>query len=309
MRNVFFGLLLFLVVGCEAKMDWSLHTSSQGKLKFEDLKPSEQMTLFRRYFNFEEEVRRTSERYLIDEYYVIKAKEEGVSVEEYRQRFSGAQEVSEEQLLAFYEQNKERIPYPYEQIKEELKQHLQIDAKLNLHDTMMAEARKLLKYESHFAWMPAPRFNIDVTAFPKKGDGKIHIIEFADFLCPHCKRVYEFLEGVDSSKYQLSYIPNFPKSRVESQRLAEISLCAGERFWDVYKMFFSAQDATQAEEEALALIGKTYEECQIDPEVRKKVSQGVELAETYGVSATPTIFVNGRYLARGLEDLRQVLAQ
>jgi len=82
----------------------------------------------------------------------------------------------------------------------------------------------------------------------KRGSGNapVKIVEFSDFECPFCERVYPTIKALQEKygdkisleyrQYPLSFHPN-------AQKAAEASECAGEqgKFWEMHDAMFEAQ--------------------------------------------------------------------
>jgi protein-disulfide isomerase len=77
-------------------------------------------------------------------------------------------------------------------------------------------------------------------------DAPVKIVEFSDFQCPYCEKVYPTIKALESKygskisleyrQYPLSFHPN-------AQKAAEASECAGEqgKFWEMHDAMFEAQ--------------------------------------------------------------------
>lgn len=77
-------------------------------------------------------------------------------------------------------------------------------------------------------------------------DAPVKIVEFSDFQCPYCEKVYPTIKALEAKygskisleyrQYPLSFHPN-------AQKAAEASECAGEqgKFWEMHDAMFEAQ--------------------------------------------------------------------
>ncbi len=169
------------------------------------------------------------------------------------------------------------------------------------------------------AWYGAPRFDVSAAGRPARGrpDAPVTIVEFTDYLCPFCRRyATQTLPAVlaaqgDRVRY---VVRHFPVQPVNDMALpaAEAVECAyrGGRFWEYRDAVFrDAAPLTRERLEALAtaagLDTTTFNRCVRERETREVVERDLLDAWGYGVSGTPTFFVNGRRF-RGLRSREQL---
>lgn len=169
------------------------------------------------------------------------------------------------------------------------------------------------------AWAAAPRFEVAITDRPARGpaDAPVTIVEFTDYLCPFCRRfATETLPAVltthgDRVRY---VVRNFPVQPVNQLALpaAEAVECANRqgRFWEYRDALFRAAppvDPAQLLAHAVpaGLDSAAFGRCVADRATRTLVEQDLLDAWSYGVSGTPTFFVNGRRF-RGLRSREQL---
>jgi protein-disulfide isomerase/uncharacterized membrane protein len=155
----------------------------------------------------------------------------------------------------------------------------------------------------------------------KKGPlkGILNIVEFADFLCPHCKIMTEEL-GKFAKKFpnevSVTY-RHFPLdqscNRSISRKfhdgacsLSYASYCAlkQDRFWEMTSEIFNNQGdlaTSPVSEERLMSMSKSvglnqgkFKACLSDDETKRVVELDVEEGINLGLQGTPTIYINGR---------------
>jgi protein-disulfide isomerase len=151
------------------------------------------------------------------------------------------------------------------------------------------------------------RTEIATAGHPTRGPGtaQITIVEFSDFECPFCGRLFPTLKAVEKiyvGRVRIVY-RQFPlrKLHPRAQKAAEASLCAGEqgRFWEMHDSLFSDQehltiDALKARAAALKLDTATFNACLDSGKEMAAVDQDIADGARAGVTGTPTLFINGR---------------
>ena len=154
-----------------------------------------------------------------------------------------------------------------------------------------------------------PRLAIDVGDDPLTGpsDAPVTIVEFSDFQCPACghafptiKRLLQQYQGkirVVFRDFPLSIHPQAPKA-------AEAGNCANEqgKFWEMHdRMFTNQQKLGVADLKAaaaeLGLDAQKFNTCLDSGKQAAKWQADVNDGRKYGVSATPTFFINGRIVS------------
>ena len=135
---------------------------------------------------------------------------------------------------------------------------------------------------------------------------KISIVEFSDFQCPFCERVYSgALTDFKSSSYftdgQVNLIyKQFPLTSIHpyAQKAAEASLCASDqgKFWEYHDLLFANQqtlDETSLKSYAqqLGLDSATFDACLDGDEKASEVSKESQQAVKAGGQGTPYFVV------------------
>ena len=150
--------------------------------------------------------------------------------------------------------------------------------------------------------------SISVDDDPTKGSesAPVTIIEFSEYQCPFCKRFFDQTLPLIEENYiktgKVKYVfRDFPLSFHEyAPKAAEAAECADEqdKFWEYHDKLFENQNALGIEslkQYAIELNLNTvkFDSCLdsgiMASEVQKDFSDGSE----YGVSGTPTLFING----------------
>jgi protein-disulfide isomerase len=166
---------------------------------------------------------------------------------------------------------------------------------------------------------------------PERGpkDAKVTIVEYSDFQCPFCARVYTTLENEVLKDYgdKVRFVfKNYPLSSIHpwAEDGAVASECAFEqgndKFWAMYNGLFSKQSEITKEnlKEKAGEIAKDggmdvakLQECLDARQTLDAVKADTNEANALGVNSTPTFFINGRRLsgAQTPESFKQMIDQ
>ncbi len=153
----------------------------------------------------------------------------------------------------------------------------------------------------------------DNDAFLGPKNAKVALVEFSDFQCPFCRRFWKETlpqlkkNFIDTGKIKFVY-RDFPLDfHPSAMPAAQAAECAGEqgKFWEFHDKIFQEQDrrGTGTVQFNVSDIKKWAAELGLGPdkfnncldsgkyeeEVKKDYADG----SGYGVSGTPTVFVNG----------------
>lgn len=166
---------------------------------------------------------------------------------------------------------------------------------------------------------------------PLKGNAnaKVKIVEFADFRCPFCEKVFTetepqmFKDYVDTGKASFEF-RNYAFLGPASTVAANAAECANEqgKFWEYYEWLYKNQppetDTSMYVTDKLAQAAGTlgmdtaqFSSCLDSKKYDKNVSDDLALGQSVGVSGTPTFYVNGTQLvgAQPYESIKAVIEQ
>jgi protein-disulfide isomerase len=230
-------------------------------------------------------------------------------------------EVGDEESLAFYEENKERMgEVSFEEVKSRIQRHLQQQRGPTAAKEYLQALRSNATVE---IYLDAPRIEVEAKG-PSLGpdEAPVTIIEFSDYQCPFCRRaepvIQQLLERYPS---EVRFVfRHFPLDRIHSlaRGAAEAAACADEqgRFWEYHSGLFAAgakfdaeslqQHASDAELD-LEAFRICVEERRFQADVEADLADGREA----GVTGTPAFFVNGIRMrgARPLDDFVAIIEQ
>ncbi len=150
---------------------------------------------------------------------------------------------------------------------------------------------------------------------PARGaaDKQLELVEFTDLQCPSCKAAQSTMDQLAKDFPQAHIVfQNLPVSSVHPQAMqaAEVGVCVrqakGDPAFFLYaqKVFDTQADLTAAKADATLRAAVTAAgadpaavmACSTQPATRAAVESSVKLATDLGITATPTLAVNGRIL-------------
>jgi protein-disulfide isomerase len=142
-------------------------------------------------------------------------------------------------------------------------------------------------------------------------NAKVTIIEYGDFECPFCGRLFTDAiknikeQYIKSGEVKLIY-RHFPLNSIhpEAQKSAEAVECAGEQdvFWEYHDLLFERQNQLSLSNykvwaTELGLDGMQFDQCLDSGKYADKIGKSFEEGRLVGVSGTPATFVNGRVVS------------
>lgn len=232
---------------------------------------------------------------------------------------AAARGISEEDLLAtmdtkpvtdadvdrFYQENQARIRGTKEQMAPQIREYLEQLNQDRARKVFMADLRE--KHKVDYRLDPL-RIQVAATG-PAKGpaNAPVTIVEFADFQCPYCVRIKPALDQVLETygdRVRLVY-RQFPLTAIHenAERAAEASLCAQDqgKFWEMHDAMFANQHLLEADQlkataASLGMNAEQFDECLDSGQYKDAVAADAEAGNAAGVSGTPALFVNGRFL-------------
>jgi protein-disulfide isomerase len=150
---------------------------------------------------------------------------------------------------------------------------------------------------------PAPSFGAP--------DARVTIVEFSDFQCPYCAEAARTMKKVKEAhgaavrvifrQYPLPF-----HERAQAAAQAALAAHAQNKFWEYHDLLFENQGALAASDlegyaERLKLDVGKFREASVDAAVANLITSDVALGDSVNVRGTPTVFVNGKRLANGVD--------
>jgi protein-disulfide isomerase len=146
-------------------------------------------------------------------------------------------------------------------------------------------------------------------------EDRLHLAIFSDFQCPHCQALHRSLRGVRDNPDVVLELRHFPLeaecnprvSRTRSRGAclqARAAICANAdgRVLELSDRLFEAGPTDVGGltvfAESLGMNAPRFASCLESPETAEALNRDVRAAIENGVHGTPTLFLNGRRLAR-----------
>lgn len=230
------------------------------------------------------------------------------------------QPPSEAEVAKFYAENKSRIGGDLNSVHNQLVSYLQDQAKQRLEKDLSDSLRKSAQIQWLITEPPQPIQAISVDDDPSRGDlsAAVTVVEFTDFQCPACAAMQPVLEEVlkaYGNKVRF-VVRDFPLAQHENAfKAAEAANAANAqgRFFEYASLLFKRQnalDVASLKKYATELgLNRTRFDAALDQDTyAAEVKHDMDDGEIYGVSSTPTIFINGVMLKTlSAEALREAI--
>jgi protein-disulfide isomerase len=246
------------------------------------------------------------------------AKKEGITAEALYQKrvLDAAGEPTEEQVTAFYTQNKARLNPDEKEARKQVTEYLKgqgiAQKEQAFRDELMAAAKVEIK-------MRPPRLDLARGTAPLKGPEKapVTIVEYTDFQCPYCSRVQTTLDKifVDYKDKVNLVFKDFPLDfHKDAKGAHNAALCAQDqgKFWEYHDVLFKNQQKIGGEDlkkyaTDLGLDMAKFTACVDSKAHEKTILANIQEGQSLGVTGTPCYFINGRAL-KGAQPYEQFKA-
>ena len=257
------------------------------------------------------------ERQKLDEYIgatllTREAKERGISVSTLLEQEVNSKilPVADDEVEAFYNSNKARLPVELDKVREQIREFLRgqkIEAQKALYMNSLRSRSKITTYLK-----PPPVFRAEVSAngAPFKGPEKapVTIVKFEDFQCPFCKQVQPTIAEILSrynGKIRIVH-KDLPLDAIHPQarQAAEAARCAGEQgqFWSYHDKLYANSPKANPEDlksyaKEVGLELASFERCLASGKYKAVVQQDLSEGTQLGITGTPAFFINGREIS------------
>jgi len=207
--------------------------------------------------------------------------------------------VTDEEIAAFYEENKTRIRAQdsLEKLRPQIRRYLEEDRSTQATVAVLEAAEVQIR-------LSPPRVAIAAGGHTRGPAGaRVTIVEFSDYQCPYCARAEPVIADVmarypEDVRFVYRHLPL--AMHPEAKGAAEAAVCAENqgRFWEFHALLFSNPRALAPEDLAayaaeLDLDSAAFADCLQDEATAERVELDMAAAKQVGATGTPAFFVNG----------------
>lgn len=289
------------------------------KVTTEELEQKQAGKLLQAKYKYYLAERDALEQFIDDQLLELQAKKEGVTLDELYKRHVAVNvpEPTEDQLRFYYEgvQTEE----PYETARPNIIETVHQLRTKKARDAYIADLRGQYGVVVE---LNQPSAHVDVEKTQRLGSEKapVQIIEFADYECPYCQKVFPDLNRLrDQFGDQVSVVyKDFPlPMHPLAARAAEAARCAAAqgKFWEYHDALFQNKklqlsDLKQQAKD-LKLDTASFDKCLDSGEQTAAVKADSKEGLRLGLVGTPSFFVNGHFLSGsvGYAKLRETVLQ
>lgn len=231
--------------------------------------------------------------------------------------------ITDEEVERVYERNREALGgRTLEDVRSEIEDAIERQRPTMALQQFMDDLRG--ESDDVVLALDPPRQRVEILPDdPTRGpvDAPILLVEFSDFQCPFCQRATGTLaELVDRYEDQIQLVyKDYPLAvHPEAFKAAEAGNCAHEQgmFWELHDKMFVSQDALDVPSlnsyaSELGLDATAFSTCLDEGRYTQRVQRDLQLGQLYGVSSTPTVFINGRPImgAAPIETFEQIIRE
>jgi len=240
------------------------------------------------------------------------AKKQGMTVEQLLKAevYANAPEVTDAAVTTFMTENRARLPQGDEtEVRLKVWDYLRSQKVNQQRQVYVQRLRTQTKVTVYLEEPAGTRVAVSAdrgfTRGPK--EAPVAMVEFSDFQCPFCKSVLSTIKQVmDSYPGKIRWVfRDFPIVSLHptAPKAHEAARCAGEqgKFWEYHDQLFersprhSPQELKQYAQE-LKLDGSAFAQCLDSGKYQAEVNSDGQEGTRFGVTGTPTFFINGRLL-------------
>lgn len=213
--------------------------------------------------------------------------------------------VTDAEVRALYDARRMADTPPFEQVKGQIRAGLEKQKAQQALDDYYRTLR--VKYRVVDDFKPLRERVAAVGPSRGPADAPVTVVEFGDYQCPFCHHLEPTLESVIKQYPQQVRLVfrNFPLTDIhpEAMHAAEAAMCADEqgKFWPMHDAIYAdSAPLSDASLRALArqvgIDSQKFEQCVRGKDAIKAINADVQAGEKLGVEATPTLFIDGRYI-------------
>jgi protein-disulfide isomerase len=218
--------------------------------------------------------------------------------------------VTDEEVQAFFKANEKRMGgKSLEEVRPKVEKSLLDSKKRDAYQALIDGLRTKADLKVQLAPPDLPKMDVSADDDPIRGNpnAPVTIIEFADFQCPYCAKVFPTLKellGKYDGKVRLVYRDYTLPFHNRAMPVAIAANCAAKqgKFWEFHDLVYQNQDKLQDSDLAgfatqIGLDMGVWTACQKDPAITEEITKDMAAGQEAGVSGTPAFFVNGTLLS------------
>lgn len=332
-KLILMGLALFVFSSCNEKasndpsaelavVDGTKITYGDLTKKYPDLqkqlvKLEEQMYKFKKAY---------VEKMVEDKIVELEAKKAGVSIDSYlatnvSSKIAGVTDAEVDAFAKSRKLTKEQT----NKLRDRIKMFLQKQKEQGVRTAFVGSLKK--NHDVKISLKKPSKLKVNVKVYsedPQMGpkSSKVSFIEFSDFQCPFCRRASMATRRILAEyKDRVHFVwKNFPLSFHNRARYASLAaMCANEegKFFEYHDKVFDNNTALSDKD----LIGyakaigikdmKAFEKCYNSKKYNDKINKDISEAQSYGLSGTPSFFINGELHVGALpyEQLKSIVEE
>ena len=247
------------------------------------------------------------------------ATEKGMTLNQYYTQEIGLPEVSDEELQYVYNQNRQQIGRPLEDIATDLRRQI---ANQKMTRNIELEGNRLLGEAEWDLKVPAYRVAIETAGHATLGpdSAPVELVVFSCFECPFCRRFDGAINRLREDEALASQVRlvfrHFPLRNMHpmAQKAHEASVCAEDqgKFWEYHDALWAddniSLDGLEQHARLVGLDTEEFAQCLNSGSSYERVQTDLEAALALGQTGTPAVFVNGRYVG-GAVSFEQLTAE
>ena len=261
---------------------------------------------------------------LLEKFMNLDPNKKGLSNDEFLNKYIAKDlKVSDAQIEKFIKDRQVPKDQLNAEIRDRIKQYLEVEAKKLAVDKWIAEKTKKTPVEVYIKKPQRPVFDVNTKDAPFKGgaDAKVTVIEYSDFQCPFCSKAALTVAEIEKkygNKVKVAF-KNYPLPFHSQARLAaEAALCANEQssklFWKMHDANFA--DQTKLDKENLLISAKKigakeaeFKACLETTKFKATIDADMAEGQKLGIKSTPTFFINGKLVsgAQPIEVFSEVI--
>lgn len=225
-------------------------------------------------------------------------------------------DVTDTDVRALYEARKAPGTPPFDQVKDMIRSRLE---KQNADQALNAYYNTLrAKYGVEDYLKPLRQQVAAIGPSRGRADAPVTIVEFGDYQCPFCRQFEPTVESVlkQYPQHVRFVFRNYPLTDIHPEALhaAQAAVCAEKqgKFWPMHDAIYADAaplgiGSLRALAKKVGLDSQKFEACVRSQAPNEVIHADMQAGEDLDVEATPTLFIDGRYV-NGVVSRQQLVS-